>query len=45
MEKASRKKEYLITEQGKDRLRAEMLRLQELLENGKRILEGQICAG
>lgn len=40
-EKDSRKKEYQITEQGKQMLRAELLRLRELLENGNRILEGQ----
>ena len=40
-EKGSRKKEYLITEQGKEALRCEMERLRELLENGDRILEGR----
>ena len=38
-EKGSRKKEYLITEQGKAMLRAEIIRLEELIENGNRILE------
>lgn len=38
-EKGSRKKEYLITEQGKEMLRAEIIRLKELIENGNRILE------
>ena len=38
-EKGSRKKEYLITEQGKEMLRAEIIRLKELIENGTRILE------
>lgn len=38
-EKGSRKKEYLITEQGKEMLCAEIDRLKELLENGSRILE------
>ena len=38
-EKESRKKEYLITDQGKEMLRLEIVRLKELLENGKRILE------
>ncbi len=40
-EKDSRKKEYLITEQGRAALNEELLRLQELLENGKKILEGK----
>lgn len=40
-EKESRKKEYLITEQGKEALRSEMDRLRELLENGDRILGGR----
>lgn len=35
----SRKKEYQITEEGKRILRAELLRLKELIENGNRILE------
>lgn len=38
-EKDSRKKEYLITENGKQVLRAEINRLKELVENGTRILE------
>lgn len=38
-EKDSRKKEYLITKQGKEMLEAELIRLRELLENGNRILE------
>ncbi len=38
-EKGSRKKEYLITAQGKAMLRAEIIRLEELIENGNRILE------
>lgn len=37
--KGSVKKEYLITEQGKEMLHSEIARLKELLENGKRILE------
>jgi Predicted transcriptional regulators len=37
-EKGSRKKEYLITEQGKKMLHSEIIRLKELLENGKYIL-------
>ena len=40
-EKDSRKKEYHITEQGKQMLREELLRLKELLDNGNRILEGR----
>ena len=35
-----RKKEYLITETGKRAVQEELVRLQELLENGKRLLEG-----
>lgn len=38
-EKDSRKKEYQITEQGKQILESELLRLHELIENGNRILE------
>ena len=38
-EKDSRKKEYQITIQGKQRLESELLRLRELIENGNRILE------
>ena len=38
-EKGSRKKEYLITDQGKEMLRCEIVRLKELIENGNRILE------
>lgn len=38
----SRKKEYIITEKGTEALKAEIGRLQELLENGKNILgEGE----
>lgn len=40
-EKDSRKKEYQITEQGKQTLQSELLRLRELIENGSRILEGK----
>lgn len=39
-EKDSRKKEYQITELGKQMLQGELLRLRELLENGNRIMEG-----
>lgn len=35
----NRKKEYLITEQGKEMLRGEIARLRELIENGNRIME------
>ncbi len=38
-EKDSRKKEYLITATGREMLTAEMARLSELLENGRRILD------
>ncbi len=37
-DKGNRKKEYLITEQGKRMLQGEIDRLQELIENGTRIL-------
>ena len=37
--KESRKKEYLLTDQGKEILRLEIVRLKELVENGNRILE------
>ncbi len=40
-EKDSRKKEYQITEQGKQTLETELIRLRELIENGNRILEGK----
>ncbi len=39
-EKDSRKKEYQITDQGKQILEGELLRLKELMENGQRILGG-----
>ncbi len=39
-EKNSRKKEYVITDAGRDVLRMEIARLEELVENGKRILGG-----
>lgn len=38
-EKESRKKEYLITDLGKEMLYSELTRLKELIENGIRILE------
>lgn len=40
-EKDSRKKEYQITEKGRQALESEILRLRELIENGNRILEGK----
>lgn len=36
----SRKKEYIITETGREMLQKELQRLTELLENGKRLLGG-----
>jgi len=38
-ERDSRKKEYIITPEGREALLGEMMRLTELLENGSRILE------
>ena len=38
-EKDSRKKEYIITETGRQMLSEELARLRELLENGTRIME------
>ncbi|MBM7601594.1 DNA-binding PadR family transcriptional regulator [Virgibacillus halotolerans] len=40
-EEASRKKEYELTDTGKAIVFAEIDRLQELLNNGKRIMEGK----
>jgi DNA-binding PadR family transcriptional regulator len=40
-EKESRKKEYQITEMGKEMVKAEILRLQELIGNGKKIVGGE----
>ena len=40
-EKDSRKKEYQITAQGKEILKSEIKRLEELLINGKNILGGK----
>ena len=34
-----RKKEYVITDTGREMLRSELIRLNELIENGKRILD------
>ena len=41
-EKDSRKKEYLITDAGRDVLQTEIARLKELVENGTRIMEEQV---
>ena len=41
-EKDSRKKEYVITENGKTVLDSELQRLKELVENGMRIMEEQV---
>ena len=41
-EKDSRKKEYVITENGKTVLQAELQRLKELVENAMRIMEEQV---
>ena len=41
-EKDSRKKEYVITEEGRSVLKAELARLQELVANGTRIMEEQV---
>ena len=38
-EKDSRKKEYLITDDGRSVLKAEHQRLKELVENGTRVME------
>lgn len=40
-ESDSRKKEYVITDTGRQMLRSELIRLNELIENGKRILDAQ----
>lgn len=40
-DKENRKKEYLITKLGKEMLQGEIIRLQELLENGIHILKEQ----
>ena len=37
----SRKKEYIITDAGREVLRAELVRLRELAENGMKILGGE----
>lgn len=40
MEENGRKKEYEITEAGKDAVRREIIRLRELVENGETITKG-----
>ena len=40
-ESDSRKKEYVITDTGRQMLMSELIRLNELIENGKRILDAQ----
>lgn len=42
LEKDSRKKEYQITDCGKEVLKVEIKRLEELLSNGKLIIEGDM---
>ena len=39
---SSRKKEYMITDTGKDVVKKELARLEELLKNGNKIVEGNI---
>ena len=41
-ESQSRKKEYVITGQGRDAVRAELERLRELVKNGEKLLEGKL---
>ena len=41
-ERDSRKKEYVITETGKQMLKKEIARLTELLDNGKNVFGGSI---
>lgn len=41
-EKNSRKKEYVITNVGKSAIEEEMKRLAELLQNGEKIVRGQL---
>lgn len=40
--KESRKKEYQITKLGKEIVQAEILRLEELINNGKKIIRGEV---
>ena len=42
-DKDSRKKEYIITDEGKAIIKFELQRLEELLANGKNILGGDCC--
>lgn len=41
-EEDSRKKEYQITELGKEIVNAEILRLEELIKNGKKVAGGEL---
>jgi DNA-binding PadR family transcriptional regulator len=41
-QKDERKKEYVITKEGLHAAKAELLRLHELLENGRQVLGGQL---
>jgi len=41
-EKSSRKKEYQITELGKSMVEGELVRLKELIDNGRKIVGGEI---
>ena len=41
-DKGNRKKEYVITEHGKAMLHSEIARLNELIENGNRILKTEV---
>lgn len=40
-EKNSRKKEYIITDEGKSIVEFEIIRLEELIKNGKKIVGGE----
>lgn len=42
-EQDSRRKEYVITEKGREALYGELGRLRELVKNGEMILEGDCC--
>lgn len=41
-EKKSRKKEYVITDNGKETVESELIRLEELAQNGKKIIENNL---
>lgn len=41
-EKDSRKKEYIVSDTGKAVIRGELIRLEELIENGKKLVGGEI---